>query len=88
MDHLPINRGFLSHVGYLGGGEQYYHGLVSGGSGHDMWLNDLPATDLVDSIYYSANLYTSTAVDIVHSFAAEAAANASASNKVGVCGWR
>jgi hypothetical protein len=23
MDHLPINRGFLSHVGYLEGGEQY-----------------------------------------------------------------
>jgi len=22
MDHLPINRGFLSHVGYLEGGEQ------------------------------------------------------------------
>ena len=23
MDHLPINRGFLSHVGYLSGGEEY-----------------------------------------------------------------
>ena len=26
-DHLPINRGFDSHVGYLEADEQYYHGL-------------------------------------------------------------
>lgn len=27
-DHLPINRGFDSHLGYLEAAEQYYYGLV------------------------------------------------------------
>ena len=27
-DHLPINRGFESHTGYLSGAENYEHGLA------------------------------------------------------------
>jgi arylsulfatase B len=33
-DHLPINRGFDSHVGYLQAAEQYEHGL--------MWVCNVP----------------------------------------------
>jgi hypothetical protein len=64
-DHLPINRGFASHLGYLAGGEQYSWGdPYSGGGGanasnkhHDMWLDHGPAVKLVPEICYSTNFY-------------------------------
>lgn len=70
MDHLPVNRGFKSHVGYLGGSEDYHYGSGSKDphkGKHDMWHNLLPGTDVVPKIYYSANFYTETAVDIIES---------------------
>lgn len=42
MDHLPINRGFKTHVGYLGGSESYQHGNGDADptkGKHDMWLD-------------------------------------------------
>ena len=39
-DHLLINRGFDSHVGYLGGAETYSHGGGDADPGkgrHDFW---------------------------------------------------
>jgi arylsulfatase B len=70
VDHLPANRGFSSHVGYLGGGESYKWGGTYGASGdpakvkfHDMWSNDRPADDLVDTIDYSTTFYSALAVD-------------------------
>lgn len=71
MDHLPINRGFLSHVGYLGGAESYFWG---GGKedplagSHDMWHDHKPGIDIVPEIFYSANFYATTAVNIVKEF--------------------
>jgi hypothetical protein len=35
-----------------------------------MWTDNKPGTDVVDSIEYSANFYTSTAVNIIHNFSA------------------
>merc|ERR1719158_506930 len=49
MDHLPVNRGFKSHVGYLGGAEKYTYGSGSKDAHkgkHDMWHNLLPGTDV------------------------------------------
>ena len=34
MDHLPVNRGFKSHVGYLEGSQSYYWGCGSAGGEH------------------------------------------------------
>lgn len=67
-DHLPINRGFDSHVGYLGGAEKYSYGNGSPNATegkHDMWHGDKPGIDIVPEIYYSANFYTERAVDII-----------------------
>lgn len=70
MDHLPVNRGFKTHVGYLGGSEGYHYGSgsVDPQTGkHDMWHNLAPGTDVVPKIYYSANFYTESAIDIFES---------------------
>ena len=74
VDHLPANRGFESHVGYLGGGESYKWGGAYGSSGdpakvkhHDMWHTHLPATDLVGQIDYSTSFYAGLAVKKVQS---------------------
>lgn len=67
-DHLPINRGFDSHVGYLGGSEGYEYGSGSKDptkGSHDMWHNHGPGIDVVPEIFYSANFYTSTAINII-----------------------
>lgn len=68
-DHLPINRGFQSHVGYLGGAESYFYGLESGEnksrSNFDMWQDSAPGKDVVDDIFYSANFYSQRAVEII-----------------------
>lgn len=64
MDHLPINRGFASHIGYLDGSEGYAHG---GGSSdptkgkHDLWRDRLPAVSDVPKMTYSADCTLSAA---------------------------
>lgn len=72
VDHLPVNRGFAYHVGYLEGGESYKWGGAGGAPGafdpaqvkhHDMWHSHAPATGLVDQINYSTNFYTAQAVE-------------------------
>lgn len=72
VDHLPANRGFETHVGYLGGGESYKWGGVYGSSinpaevkHHDMWHTHQPATELIDQIDYSTSFYTGLAVDMI-----------------------
>ena len=62
-DHLPINRGYDSHVGYLGGAEQYYQATMNS---HDMWANHTPGAAIVPEIHYSTNYYSRVAVDIIH----------------------
>ena len=72
-DHLPVNRGFTSHVGFLSGAETYFHGVhgpgCEGGEGSgkfDMWQNHGPAgTDVVANISYSANFYARSTVEII-----------------------
>ena len=69
VDHLPFNRGFTSHLGYLGGGESYDHGCAYGGTGifckhRDMWHNAAPednASCVAD--LYSTNFYTRYSID-------------------------
>jgi arylsulfatase B len=75
MDHLPINRGFASHVGYLYGAENYTHG-----DSHmnrywttDFWHDDHPGSDVVKSVFYSTNYYTSRAVAIIKNFSSVSA---------------
>ena len=77
-DHLPINRGYVSHVGYLGGAEDYYQAdfighrpvKLPGREGlfvrnSDFWHDHAPATDVVQDCHYSTNYYSRTAVSIV-----------------------
>eukprot|EP00039_Didymoeca_costata_P013891 m.217870 g.217870 ORF g.217870 m.217870 type:complete len:625 (-) comp15892_c1_seq26:1294-3168(-) len=70
-NHLPINRGFKSHVGYLGGAEGYFWG---GGKEdptdgtHDMWHDTHPGTDIVPEIFYSANFYANYTKYILDDF--------------------
>ena len=39
-------------------------------TGHDMWQDLKPGTDVVGEIFYSANFYTTTAVSIIKTHAA------------------
>ena len=75
-DHLPVRRGFDSHVGYLEAAEDYHWGNTGGqGPEHcavnastckkDMWENHAPGYHVVDEIFYSANFYTSRAVQLI-----------------------
>ena len=63
-----INRGFESHVGYLGGAEAYSFGggdkNISKGH-HDFWSDHEPALDLVPHIDYSANFYSERTSGII-----------------------
>ena len=69
-DHLLVNRGFESHVGYLGGSQDYKWGAANPDpksedpfyGKHDMWHNHLPGTDVVPLIYYSTEFYTGYAL--------------------------
>eukprot|EP00912_Choanoflagellata_sp_UC4_P001654 UC4_evm1s1050 len=65
-DNLLINRGFESHVGYLGGSESYEYGNGNPNpyvGSHDMWHNEGPGVDIVPMIRYSTNFYSNYAVD-------------------------
>ena len=68
MDHLPINRGFRTHVGFLGGSESYSHG---GGDSdpkkghHDLWRLDQPDYDRVPNMTYSTDFYGAQAVKFI-----------------------
>ena len=71
-DHLLVNRGFHSHVGYLGGSQSYVCGVQdkSGRAGcdvsvgkHDMWHNATPGFDIAPEIAYSTNWYTQYAIE-------------------------
>lgn len=67
-DNLLINRDFEQHLGFLGGGESYTHGLASrcgDGGSHDMWYNAEPAVDMVDEDFYNTNFFTTAAVKAV-----------------------
>jgi hypothetical protein len=60
-DHLMINRGFSSHVGYLGGAEAYTYGggdIDPARGKHDFWSDHSPAFSLVPDVDYSANFYS------------------------------
>ena len=59
-DHLPINRGFTGHLGFLGGGESYIHGLKTrcgDGGVADMWHDHEPAVDLVAQDFYNTKAH-------------------------------
>ena len=81
MDHLPVNRGFKQHCGFLGGSESYHDG---GGSAnatdgkHDLWHDTTPAIDLIGSFEYATNYYTQQAVAIIEDHMAAAVAPAAA----------
>ena len=59
VDHLPINRGYESHVGYLGGAEGYFQATKNS---KDFWHDDHPGDDVVSDVHYSTNYYARTAV--------------------------
>lgn len=68
MDHLPINRGFASHVGFLAGSELYSHGGGSadvGKGSHDLWQAGAPAVNIVPTMEYATDFYGAQAVKII-----------------------
>jgi len=76
-DHLPIRRGFASHVGYLAGAEDYVHGDnygpthdCSSAAPHewcfqDMWHDNHTGADVIDQIEYSTNYYAARTVALI-----------------------
>ena len=75
-DHLLVNRGFKTHVGFLEGSQHYAYGCPNSGcksntpadpqtGSHDMWHDEGPGLDIVPKLYYSANTYTDRAVAII-----------------------
>lgn len=68
-DHLPINRGFQTHVGYFEAEELYTHGggVANATAGHhDMWHGDHAGIDVVPDIFYSTNYYSNRAVSLIN----------------------
>jgi hypothetical protein len=60
-NHLEIRRPRTFHQGY-----EYGSGSKDPTKGsHDMWHNHGPGIDVVPEIFYSANFYTSTAINII-----------------------
>ena len=70
-DHLPINRGFASHVGFLSGSEHYSHGLLHGDNSSDLWLDREPALALAPVLDSATTYYAGRAVDAVEAHAAD-----------------
>ena len=73
-DHLMVNRGFDSHLGYLAGAESYAYG-VSGeqpdlqqhpSKVHDMWLDHEPAWGVSAEIEYSPSFYSQWVAQKLH----------------------
>ena len=68
VDHLPINRGFDSHVGYFHGQEDYANASNRAsrqGGARDMWQDGHPGDVIAGEIHYSTNFYTTRAVQLL-----------------------
>ena len=59
--HLPVNRGFDSHFGFLGGGEDHYQN--KGKQPVDLWRDHAPAYG--ENGTYSCELYSAEALRVV-----------------------
>ena len=77
-DHLMVNRGFSSHLGYLAGAESYAYGvsgeqpdlLQHAAHEHDMWLDHEPAWAVSTEIDYSPTFYSKWVAQKLHSHVA------------------